>query len=399
MWALSASCHYLALGIFEPHLPVVILQLWTGLIAGFFGFWLVILGIETATRRRERLPGRMQILLTKTVVLAQGALICCDLWLLIPYGTVATQYLTILFCFAYLVLFFPTVPHWRAINYTIIVAVSSSIAATVFLAKVPFWQYVWVFILVFGFAIISLNSVLADAILGERDARQSAEAARDARTRFLAAASHDLGQPLQAARLYLHQAQRAEGAEQRGAATAKAGHALGAMERLLHSILDHMRLDAGKMVAKVTAIPAGPVIAQTAAMFEPAAALAGVRLIAVNTGLNIRADADVLGRALGNLVDNALRHADARRVLIGARRRGDRVRLYVIDDGRGVTAADLPRLFEEFVQGSESGGKQRGGFGLGLSVVRRSMQLMGGSAGIDPKWDTGSAFYLELPAT
>jgi signal transduction histidine kinase len=75
------------------------------------------------------------------------------------------------------------------------------------------------------------------------------------------------------------------------------------------------------------------------------------------------------------------------------------VRLWVIDDGRGVAAQDQARLFDDYAQGSDHGDEVRGGFGLGLASVRRIMALMGGRCGLDPRWRGGAAFFLELPET
>ena len=113
--------------------------------------------------------------------------------------------------------------------------------------------------------------------------------------------------------------------------------------------------------------------------------------------LTVRADTDLVERALSNLADNAIRHAKASRVLIGARVRVGRVRLWVIDDGVGVAEADRRHLFDDYVQGSDHGDEVRGGFGLGLASVRRIAGLMGGDTGLDPGWRKGAAFFLELP--
>jgi len=131
---------------------------------------------------------------------------------------------------------------------------------------------------------------------------------------------------------------------------------------------------------------------------EPAARLAGVTILALPSRLLAAADASLTERALGNLVANSIRHAKAHRVLIGARRRLGRIRLWVIDDGVGVAEADAPRLFEDFVQGSDHGDEVRGGFGLGLASARRMASLMDGAVGLERRWLAGSAFWLELPA-
>ena len=107
---------------------------------------------------------------------------------------------------------------------------------------------------------------------------------------------------------------------------------------------------------------------------------------------------DLTERALSNLVDNARKHARCSRILLGARRVGARVRIWVIDDGVGIAEADLPHLFDDYVQGSNHDDEIRGGFGLGLASVQRMMALMSGTAGLDPRWRRGSAFYLDFAA-
>jgi len=233
-------------------------------------------------------------------------------------------------------------------------------------------------------------------------AREAAEAAlaqvaaqRDAKTRFLTSASHDLGQPLQAAKLFFDQAQRSRTALQRRAANDRLRWALDATEQILRQILEHLRLEDGTMKPHLAAVALGPLIARIAELSEPAARLAGAELIALPSRLSALADPALAERALSNLVTNAIRHAKARRVLIGARRSGERVRLWVIDDGVGVDDADAARLFEEFVQGSH-GDEVRGGFGLGLASARRMAGLMGGTVGLERGWRAGSAFWLEL---
>jgi len=262
------------------------------------------------------------------------------------------------------------------------------------------WQRFSLAIIAFAFAysfvILSLRGFLQRALDRAYEARQAAEAARDAKTRFLTSASHDLGQPLQAARLFFDQAMRGKSAAQRRAAAGKVGWAFDATERLLTQMLDHLKLESGAVAPDIAATAVGPLIARIAELNEPAARLAGAELIALPSRLAVQADAKLAERALGNLVANAIRHAKARRVLIGARRRGARVRLWVIDDGVGVAEADVGRVFDDFVQGSDHGDEVRGGFGLGLASARRMAELMGGAVGLDRQWRGGSAFWLEL---
>lgn len=230
-------------------------------------------------------------------------------------------------------------------------------------------------------------------------AKAEAEAARDSKARFLAAASHDLGQPLQAARLFFDQAVRSRSTAEREAAEARVDWAFGSMEQQLRQMLDHLKLDARAVEPRIQNVPLGAIVARLAELHEAAARLAGARIVALPTSLQVQGDPALIERALGNLLANAIRHASARRILVGARRRGDRVRLWVIDDGRGIAEADRAGLFEDYVQGAWAAGDEvRGGFGLGLASTRRMARLMDGDAGHDPRWRRGSAFWLELPA-
>lgn len=261
------------------------------------------------------------------------------------------------------------------------------------------------FALAYGYVALSLRGVLQRAVTRETEARQTAEAAlgrvaaeQAARSRFLASASHDLGQPLQAARLFFEQAMRSPDPAQRERAQRNAAWAFDSSEQLLEQMLDHLRLEAGAVKANPVQGPVGSLIARVAELHEAAARLAGTELVAMPTGLSAIADPALAERALSNLVANSLRHAKATRVLIGARRHAGRVRLWVIDDGVGVCEADAPRLFEDYAQGSDRPDEIRGGFGLGLGSARRIAELMGGAVGLDRNWTHGAAFWLDLPA-
>jgi len=262
-----------------------------------------------------------------------------------------------------------------------------------------------VFALAYAYIALSLRGVLQRAVTRESEARRAAEAAlarvdaeQAARTRFLASASHDLGQPLQAARLSFETVLHSTDPAQRARAARNATWAFDTSEQLLDQMLDHLRLEAGAVKANPVEAPVNALIARVVELHETAARLAGTEVRAVPTRLAAIADEALAQRALGNLVANSLRHAKATRVLIGARRRADRVRLWVIDDGVGVCEADAARLFEDYVQGSDRPGEVRGGFGLGLGSSRRMAELMGGAVGLERKWTRGAAFWLELPA-
>jgi signal transduction histidine kinase len=219
-------------------------------------------------------------------------------------------------------------------------------------------------------------------------------AGRDARSRFLAAASHDLGQPLQAARLFFDQTLDARDAAARDRAARKVERAFDVMDDLMRHMLDHLRLEASLVRPRTGPLVLGPLIARVAETHEDAARASGVALSAMPSSRSALGDPGLVERCLGNFVVNALRHAKAKRVVVGVRAHAMTLRVWVVDDGRGISQPERERLFDDFVQGRESGGS---GFGLGLSSARRIAALMDGSVGYCPGPCGGSAFWLELP--
>lgn len=234
---------------------------------------------------------------------------------------------------------------------------------------------------------LQLDSALADVI-----------AERDTKTRFLEAASHDLRQPLQAARMFADQTQRGLPGAQHDKAVSSLHWALDAADQSLTQILEHLRLDAGEVKPNTRVFGIGPLIAHMAEFNEPHSRLSNSDIIAVPSGLRVLADPALVERALGNFIGNAIRHAHASRILIGARHHDSWVRIWVIDDGVGIPVRDQEVIFDHYVQGSNHGDEIRGGFGLGLATVVHLAKLMNGTAGLDKRWKNGSAFWLELPA-
>lgn len=384
---------------FEPVVPPTTMRYWfwpaMALLVAWYCAVFVFLIRQPDLHERAGIWFRISLMLQHGSWLAVLGII----WILMPFGTPAMQFVTTLFSVCYLVSSFMSSIENTAANYLRIVTTLGSLAIVAFWIRMELWPYLLAFLAIFGVVIIVLNQIISSSIEELHAARSEAESAREARTRFLASASHDLGQPLQAARLFFDQALRGQDPQQRAKAAANARNAFGAMERLLRQMIDHLRLDSEAVVVHEMSASAGLLIGRIASQFTPVVALAGVQLIAVPCRLLVRGDIDLIERALGNFVDNALRHARAERVLIGARCKGDRVRFWVIDDGVGVAQADLPSLFDEFVRGSDHGDHERGGFGLGLASVAGLAKLMRGSAGIEVNWANGSAFFLDLPAS
>jgi signal transduction histidine kinase len=382
---------------FHDYVPAMLMAGWTAALALILIAYLAVvltfqLGSARLRARRKLWVGLGEALHWAVWLLVQGVV-----WLLMPWGPTTMQMVTLLFSTGYMAANFVSSLDAPMLGRVRIFGMAVSLVLATVLHQVQLWPYIAAYLLCFAVVMMMLSGVVDRGIAQLREARADAEAARDARTQFMAAASHDLGQPLQAARLFFEQAVAAPDTARRTIAERNTRAALAAMERLIHQMLDHLRLGEGVVEAQIEAFEAGALIARVAGQFAPVAELSNISIIAMPSTLRACGDTALVERALGNLVDNALRHSRAHRVVVGARRRGGLIRLYVIDDGRGVAAGEESRLFDAFVQGAGDGQPRRG-LGIGLSSVRGLMDLMHGATGLDPHWRRGAAFFLELPA-
>ena len=229
-------------------------------------------------------------------------------------------------------------------------------------------------------------------------AKAAAERANVSKSRFLAAASHDLRQPVQTLVLLLALIERQVKENPKAVETArKMTRALGGLNGLLTAILDISRLDAGVVRAAPEAIDLDDLLGRLTAEFGLQAEAKGLRLRVAPTSLHTFADPSLLERALRNLVDNALRYTQEGAVLIGVRRRRGRIRLDVLDTGIGVDEDRRADIFEEFVQVGNPGRDLGRGLGLGLAIVARLAALMGAEIEVDSRVGRGSRFSLYLP--
>jgi signal transduction histidine kinase len=398
--ASSLVFDHVALGHVAPARNLLI----NNLVFGAFVLWWAgsIVYIRWKEPARDDTPDGWY-LHTLAVFWLGNAATATSFWLLLPYGSEATRLTAAMMMLGPVAVeaigTVRTPPERRGLLGTLApVGIPLCIIPWFLTSSDPYRITVSIFIFAFLIMMVLLRAFIQQVVDRAYAAQTEAEAARDAKSRFLAAASHDLGQPLQAARLFLDQARAAPAPQARDQAAARVDWALGAMEQQLRQMLDHLRLDAREIVLQTASTPLSLVIARATELHEPAARLAGADIIALPTRRVVQADPALVDRALGNLVANAIRHGRARRILIGARPHGRSVRLWVVDDGRGIEDIDRARLFEDFTQGLWAQGDEvRGGFGLGLSSVKRMAELMGGSAGHDPRWRGGAAFWLELP--
>jgi len=240
-----------------------------------------------------------------------------------------------------------------------------------------------------------LETMVAERTTDLRAARDRAELANAAATKFLATASHDIRQPLQAMALLL-------GGLKGEVATNEGARKLLAIERsltsgmeLLDALLEFSKLDAGALRPRLTTVGIGDLFDVINDTFAVEAAQKNLGFTVMPTRLATRSDAQLLGRILRNLVSNAIKYTDRGRILIGCRRRGDRARIEVWDTGCGIAADQQRQIFWEFVQVKERG-RARSGLGLGLAIVDRLAKLLGHGIEIRSWPGRGSVFAVDM---
>ncbi|MCR8548402.1 PAS-domain containing protein [Salipiger sp. P9] len=230
-----------------------------------------------------------------------------------------------------------------------------------------------------------------------RLAKERAEAAVSSKTRFLAAASHDLLQPINAAKLLIATLMDSV-AETRFAPTVeRLEGSFSSIEQLLHSLLDISRLESADQALTATEVCLGTLMRSVWEDQMPLAQRKGVRLDMVPCMVFVRSDPVYLLRSIQNLVVNAIQYTEpGGRVLAGCRRQGDRVAFQVWDTGIGISRKDQKRIFEEFARADNV--PLGSGVGLGLSVVDRTCRHLGHKVRVRSKPGVGSVFSIEMEA-
>ena len=228
-------------------------------------------------------------------------------------------------------------------------------------------------------------------------ARDEAERAVAAKSRFLAAASHDLRQPVQALMCF---ASLLDGQLQGRSALATLRlleTSLDNVKGLLDALLDVSRLDAGMVTASPGIFPIGELLDRLAGEMRPLAQAKGLRLRVRPSAVTVHSDALLLGRMVRNLLDNAIRYTERGDILLGCRRRGGRLAVEVHDTGIGIADAARGHIFEEFFQVGNPERDQRKGLGLGLAVVHRLGRLLDHPVDFRSIAGRGSSFMVSVP--
>ncbi|MGH6816657.1 MAG: ATP-binding protein [Hyphomicrobiaceae bacterium] len=252
---------------------------------------------------------------------------------------------------------------------------------------------------------ISLESQVAARTreLAERNAaltvaRTEAEQATAAKSRFLAAASHDLRQPLHALALFTRALSRRVTGEEATRLVARMEQSLAALKEMFDALLDVSRLDAGLIRPNATDVSVGGLAERVAADFRAEAESRALKFLSRSCQATIRTDAVLIEAMLRNLVSNALKFTKQGGVLLAARRRGGSIAFEVYDTGPGIPTDRHERIFQEFERAKEHATGINDGLGLGLSIVKRYAQLLGIEIGLASRAGRGTRFSLLVPA-
>ena len=245
---------------------------------------------------------------------------------------------------------------------------------------------------------VELIAELKEQTRAAMEARGAAESANRAKSQLLAAASHDLRQPLHVVGLYVSALASRALEPDSAAIVVRMQQSLDVLDGQFGQLIDLSRLEAGALVPQRERVPLAPLLCALAGEFRPQAETKGVRLIAVPTRLAVDSDPALLGRILRNLIANAVRHTRAGGVVVGARRRGTEVAIEVVDTGTGIAPEHRSRIFDAFYQvappRTAGGGR---GMGLGLSIVRRFADLLGHRLALHSQPGRGSRFVVVAP--
>ncbi len=221
--------------------------------------------------------------------------------------------------------------------------------------------------------------------------------ALDAKERFMAAASHDLRQPVQALMLLSGLLAKEAIPDEARRIANQLRDSVGSLGGLLDCLLDISKLEAGLITPSPGAVNVAALMERLHGEFAAVAASSGLRLATVPVRLTMRTDGALIERVLRNLLSNAIRYTRRGRILFGARRRGGSLRFEVWDTGIGIAEGQIDRIFQDFYQVGNAARDRREGLGIGLSIAKRLVHMLGGTVDVASRLGRGSCFSITLP--
>lgn len=242
-----------------------------------------------------------------------------------------------------------------------------------------------------------LMEALQRAYQSSEEARQRLESVTTARSRFFAAANHDLRQPLHALGLLSESLQHARALPEVRQVASHMSECVEGMAQVVDELLEVTRLDLGQVQVNTGAVRLAAVVEDACRPYQALARLKGLALELELPAVEVRTDPALLARVIANLVSNGIRYTAQGVVRVGAEVEEDAVRLFVRDTGQGIAEEHLPRLFEPFFQVANAARDRRQGLGLGLSTVQRLCELLNITIEVESTPGVGTCFRLRLP--
>lgn len=349
----------------------------------------------------------------KLVAILFDLSVASSVWLLLPYASEPLRLLMVLFYSAAISGQVISTAESIWTNLFAVLSIFGSAALFFLQSETAYAVSLAVFLMAFGGLLLVVALILKQAIRSAIESRLEAErvskelsvaladaqVARDARTRFIATASHDLRQPLQAAMLFFEQVARTGDPHQRERAIAGVRNGFGEANAMLERMMEHLRIESGAISVQREVVALGPLFAALADELQPGAQRAGIELRALGSRLHADADRTLLTRVLRNLLQNAITHSQGKRLRLWARRRADgRLAIMVADDGTGLSPEFAAAAFDAYSQGRQAA-RRGSGMGLGLSIARELARAMGGDLELVPGRARGAAFRLTLTAS
>lgn len=247
-------------------------------------------------------------------------------------------------------------------------------------------------------ALAQINETLEQGVIARTEelgeALADAERANASKSRFVAAASHDLLQPLSAAKLFMSSLSDQVDAPDALAVLNKAENAILGIENIIGALLDISKLDAGKATFEKGAVCLSPVLSLLRDELTPMAEAKGLQLTIVGSSLSVLSDSNYLRRILQNLITNAIKYTVHGRVVVGVRRSGSSARIEVWDTGPGIAQQHRQTIFQEFSRLEQKSTSD--GLGLGLAIVERAAKGLGHDLGLWSEVGQGSCFNLSI---
>lgn len=236
-----------------------------------------------------------------------------------------------------------------------------------------------------------------DEITALLDHKEKAEQANYAKTRFLASASHDLRQPVQALNWFVSALRQRVSDEQSLRVCQMMQESIRTLNELLERLLDISKLDAGVITPQKEQVPVNSLLTRLENEFRALLEARGIRFAMHFSHAWVETDPNLLMMVLRNLVSNAAKYTDQGGIVVGCRRRGTELAIQVWDTGVGIPPAELRNIFQEFYQVGEHSRERRQGLGLGLAIVERIVKLLGHSIDVRSTLGKGSRFEVRLP--